>query len=88
MQLKKPEGGIAWLSALWIIVGGFLAVNEFLRGDTFFVVLGCVLFLCGSLVWIDVREIAWALMIWFSFIVLCGIVVLVLRGLRSGPVSV
>ena len=85
MQFKVPPGSLSWVSALWALLGAFLAYTSFSRGDHVlggFSLLFCV---AGILVWLDIRQVAWPLMIWFGIVIVCGVLLLVFKGLQLRP---
>ncbi len=85
MQFKVPPGGLAVASALWILLGGFLSYSSFAAGDNYFGVGGLIFCVAGFLIWFDMRAVAWPLMIWFSFVILCALLLLIFKGLTMRP---
>src|SRR5262245_44355171 len=86
MQFKVPPGNLSWLSAMWTLLGAFVAYTSFQTGDPFIGVV-CVLFcIAGVLMWLDIRDVAWPLIAWFSLVILSGALLLVLKGLAVRPV--
>jgi hypothetical protein len=82
MQFKVPPGSLSWLSVLWILLGGFVAYNSFARGETTFGSIALLFVFAGTLIWLDVREVAWPLIVWFSLVIVMSIVLLLLKGVE------
>lgn len=86
MEFKIPPGNLSWLSALWILLGGYIGITSIQAGET---ALGGALLafaFAGVLIWLDVRAIAWPLMVWFGIVIVSGVIVLAFRGLSFRPI--
>lgn len=82
MQFKVPPGNLSWISALWILAGGYVAYTSFVRGESVLGSICILLVFAGVLIWLDVREVAWPLIIWFSIVIVLALVLLVFKGLE------
>jgi len=80
MQFKVPPGSLSWLSALWVLLGGFVAFTSFARGEALFGSFCLVFVLAGVLVWLDIRAVAWPLIVWFGIVIVLGTILLALKG--------
>jgi len=87
MRLKTPDGGIAWVSALWALLGAFVSYNSFVHGDLSLGIAGVVFCVAGVLVWLDVRAVAWPLMIWFAVVIASGMLLLLFKGVSIRPIT-
>jgi hypothetical protein len=85
MRFKIPPGNLSWLSALWTLLGAFVGYTSFQTGDTYMFVV-CLLFcIAGVLIWLDIREVAWPLIAWFSLVIFSCVLLLVFKGLAFRP---
>lgn len=80
MEFKIPPGNLSWLSALWIFLGGYFGFTCFQNGDSALGGAFMLFVVAGILMWLDVRAIAWPLIVWFGLVMLMGLLVLVIRG--------
>lgn len=85
MQFKVPPGSLSWVSALWALLGAWVSYTSFAVGDT--ILGGAALLFCvaGALIWLDVRQVAWPLMIWFGIVIVCAVLLLVFKGVALRP---
>ena len=86
MQFKVPPGSLSWLTALWILLGAFVSYSSFKDGDPIYAWGGLIFCIAGILVWFDVREVAWPLMIWFGIVIASALLLLVIKGFTIRPV--
>jgi di/tricarboxylate transporter len=82
MQLKVPPGSLSWLSALWVLLGGSLAYTSFMRGESAFGSACLIFVLAGALIWLDVREVAWPLIVWFGIVIVLATILLIVKGIE------
>jgi hypothetical protein len=87
MQFRVPPSSLAWVSAIWALLGAWVSYTSFSVGDNF--MGGAMLLFCvaGTLIWLDVREVAWPLMIWFAIVIVCAILLLVFKGFALRPLT-
>ena len=85
MQLKIPPGSLSWLSALWIVLGAFVSYASFAEGDKYLGIV-CLLFcVAGVLIWLDVREVALPLILWFNLVIIGAVLLLLFKGIALRP---
>lgn len=85
MQFKVPPGSLSWLSALWVLLGAFVSYTSFTEGDTYLTVVSLLFVVAGALIWLDVRAIAWPLIIWFGLVIVGALLLVAFKGLAFRP---
>jgi len=85
MQFKVPPSNLAWLSALWALLGAFVSYLSFSDGDTYMGGVSLLFCVAGVLIWLDIREVAWPLMIWFGVVIVSAMLLLVFKGVALRP---
>lgn len=85
MQFKIPPSNLAWLSALWVLLGAFVAYLSFTGGDTYMGGVSLLFCIAGVLIWLDFREVAWPLMIWFGLVIVSAVLLLAFKGVTLRP---
>jgi hypothetical protein len=85
MEFKVPPGNLWWITVAWTLLGGYFSYDSFANGDTYYGVASLLIAIAGILVWLDVRAVAWPLMIWFGAVVFFAVVILLFKGLSFRP---
>jgi len=85
MQFKVPPGSLSWVSALWGLLGAYVSYASFAEGDNFIGAASLLFCVAGVLIWLDVREVAWPLIIWFGIVIVSAVLLLVVKGIALRP---
>lgn len=87
MPFKVPPSNLAWLCALWAILGAYVSYSSFATGDNYMGGVSLLFCFAGVLVWLDFREVAWPLMIWFGVVIASAVLLLILKGVTLRPIT-
>lgn len=80
-MIKNPGGEVALWSVLWILAGLFLSYMSLQAGKTGLCVMYAILAVASVLLWLDIRQAKWLIIVYFAFATFGGIVALSTIGL-------
>lgn len=79
MRFKNPGGDLTWMTPLIVLGGPYLAYVFYQEGSTVMAIMAGSMAFLFLLVWLDVKWVAIPLIAWFSFVLLCGVLVMFLK---------